>query len=362
VPNRFLFRRARIGVTGTIADNMLYRLDVDVNNPNSPQFKDAYIGWEELPIFQTVLVGNQRRPYGMDNIHSSNYMIFVERAAIVDALQPDARRFGIQSWGVSEDLCFNWRYGAFLLPDLQNTGTVLATTDNAVLQSELAGRLANTIWYDETSGGRGYAHWAIAGSLANTDADAGAANAARFQVRPEARTASRWLDTGVIDGADTYQVLGLEGVLNLGPVQFGGEYIAASVQRDNGGDVEFDGAYVYASWFVTGEHLVWDRKLGTLARIQPYENFFLVDTCHGGLHAGWGAWELAMRLSEADFNDLDIAGGRFRAVTLGVNWYFNAYSRLMFNAIRGEILDHPSVDGQTDAFYTALSARLQVDF
>ncbi len=58
-------------------------------------------------------------------------------------------RFGKRTW--------NWRYGVYNQRLMQDEGNY--TNDH--LQPELAGRLANTIWYDEISDGRGYAHWAV---------------------------------------------------------------------------------------------------------------------------------------------------------------------------------------------------------
>lgn len=103
VRDRFLFRRVRIGLQGDIPDNMLYKLEVDFNTPSAVQFKDMYIGWRELPVLQTVLVGNQKRPYGLDHLNSSRYNVFMERPDIIESFNQDARRFGICSYGVSED-------------------------------------------------------------------------------------------------------------------------------------------------------------------------------------------------------------------------------------------------------------------
>ena len=86
------------------------------------------------------------------------------------------------------------------------------------LQMEFAGRLANTIWYDDVSSGRGYAHWAVSGSYArpagnvprDNDPTGPDANEARFRSRPEAGSAARWLDTGRIAGTEDYYLLGIE--------------------------------------------------------------------------------------------------------------------------------------------------------
>lgn len=362
VQDRFLFRRIRLGVSGDIADNMVYRFDVDFNNPSSPQFKDVFIGWEELPILQTLLVGHQKRPYGLDAINSSNVNFFIERPAVIDAFNPDARRYGVQSWGYSEDLRYNWRYGAFMGQDMQNVGTVFTTPIDEDYQAEVAGRFASTWWYDECSDGRGYGHWAIAGTVASPDGDDPANNTARFRSRPEARTSSRWIDTGAIDGAHTYELLGLEGVLNLGPFQAVAEYQRVWVQRDGFGDVSFDGAYGYLSYFFTGEHIPWDRETGQLDRVKPFENFFLVRTCDGDCGAGWGAWEACIRYSYCDLTNGDIEGGVLNDLTVGLNWYWNEYAHMQFNYIHGNISEHAPVAGFTQADYDILGTRFIVFF
>lgn len=360
--DRFLFRRVRFGLAGDIADNMTYKAEFDINQPQSPQFKDCYFGWEELPILQTVLIGNQKRPYGLDPIESSRYTVFIERPFIVDAINQDARRFGVLSYGVSDDEAFNWRYGGFLMQDMQQTGTVFTDPQTDDFQAEFAGRLANTIWYDEASDGRGFAHWAIAGTLANPTARDVSNSAARFQTRPEARTSERWIDTGVIVGTEQYEMLAFEGLLNIGAVQIVGEYQHVWLQRDGDTNLQFDGSYVYISYFLTGESMVWDRQTGQLGRVTPLQNFWIVDTCDDGVEAGWGAWQLALRYSECDFNDDNIAGGIGESITFGMNWHWNAYARMQFNLVHGDIHGRAPVDGQTDARYTILGTRFMVEY
>lgn len=207
-PDDFIgFRRLRFGPAGQINETMEYKIEMEFAAPQDPTFKDAYLGWTELPVLQTLLLGNQKRPYGLDVLNSARYNVFMERPFVTDAFNQNARRIGLQSWAHSENQAWNWRYGVFIMDDIQSSG--FQRTDN--YQMEIAGRLANTIWYDESSGGRGYAHWAVSGAAAMP----GRGEADRFQTRPEARTRTAWFDTGDLD-AHTYQLLGLEGVVNIG--------------------------------------------------------------------------------------------------------------------------------------------------
>jgi len=369
-PDRFTFRRLRIGAGGKITNNMIYKFEMEFANPNDTEFRDAYIGWEELPILHTLLLGNQKRPYGLDHLNSSRYNVFIERPFIIEGNNQDARRLGLASYGVSDDERWNWRYGPYLNQIIQPNGTY---TSNQY-QAEFAGRLANTIWYDECSDGRGYAHWAVSGTFAdpNPDPNGNAANQGRFRTRPEARTVERWLNTGRIADVDTYQLLGLEGVLNIGAFSLVGEYQWVNVDRLAGNtSLNFHGGYVYAAYWLTGEHTPWSRKSGTLGRTKPNENFFSVKDCCGNRAMGLGAWQVAVRYSYADYTDDNVFGGVGEAVTLAMNWWWNDHARMQFNYINGEIREgmagtavDPALNipqGQSGN-YDIFGARFMIDF
>ena len=362
VQDRIEFRRLRFGVRGDVNDLMEYRIEMEFGGGNDVEFRDAWLGFKELGWLGKVLIGNQKRPYGLDHLNSSRHNVFLERPFIIESFNQDARRFGIASYNTSEDLAWNWRYGVYNQRLIQGTG--LYNSDH--LQGELAGRLANTAWYDETSGGRGYAHWAVSGTIAFPDGSGGPfeENEARFRQRPEARTVERWLDTGRIPGADRYELLNVEGVLNFGSFNITGEYQNLFLQRDSGlSEVYLHGGYVQASYFLTGEHLPWNRKSGTIDRVKPFENFFLLNGCDGCTVKGKGAWQIAARYSFADFNNEDVFGGVAESVTLGVNWYWNANARMQFNYIFGGIDDRGLDDGTfTSGDYQIIGTRVMIDF
>ncbi len=366
--DRLGFRRLRFGVKGDLPYNMLYKIEMEFAGGNSSEFRDAYIGWNELPFLQTLLIGNQKRPYGLDHLNSSRYNIFIERPFVIESFNQDARRLGVVSYGLSDDQAWNWRYGVYNQRLIQDEGNYVSDH----FQAQIAGRMANTIWYDECSDGRGYAHWAVSGTWANTDQNAAADNfadsgisEARFRHRPEARTDARWLDTGVIPNSDDYSLLGLEGVVNLGAWQLVAEYQKIWLDRTVGSELEFDGGYAYLSYFLTGEHIPWDRKSGTLGRVKPFENFFLVDRCSGGTGHGMGAWQLAARWSYADFSDQDIQGGEGESITAGLNWHWTPYARMQFNYIYGEIENNDlnaAAGAPNYGHYQIIGTRFIVDF
>lgn len=372
--NRLGFRRMRFGVRGEVEEQMNYRIEMEFASGNDVEFRDVWIGFEDLPVLQTLLIGNQKRPYGLDHLNSSRYNVFIERPFIIESFNIDARRLGIESYGVSDDEVFNWRFGVFNQRLIQDEGQYISDH----LQGEVAGRFATTYWWDEDTDGRYYAHAAIAGTLAEPDGDPNpvqAENEARFRHRPEARTVSRWIDTGIIEGADWYRLLALEHVVNFGPLQIVGEYQFNTVSRTDvilppgiDKDVFLHGGYIYAAYFLTGEHMPWERKTGTLGRIKPFENFHLADQLSGNCgegNSGWGAWQVAARYSYADLTDEDIFGGVGESLTLGMVWYWNANANLQFNYIWGNISERMvEVDNEiyTEGDYEALGLRARIDF
>ncbi len=350
------FRRMRIGVKGDLNDNMFYKYEGEFAGGVSTSYRDAFIGFKNLPLFNTVIIGNHKRPQGLDHLNSSRYNVFVERPFIIEALSEDSRRLGISSNGLSNDQAWNWRYGLFH----QNVTQSRDGFEDDHYQLEFAGRLANTAWYDESSGGRGYFHWAVSGGWGSVDGGLGADNAADFRTRPEARSDQRWLDTGDILGAEEVFRYGLETVLNIGAFQLTAEYLQGNVERDPtvGRDVQFGGGYVQVAYFLTGEHTPWVRKTGTLGRVKPYENFFSVRNRNGERNFGLGAWQVAARYSYADLQDQDIIGGTGESLTLGLNWWWNPNARMQLNYLVGEIEREPIASGD----YQILGLRWMVDF
>lgn len=363
--DRLFFRRVRLSLQGDLLESMTYRMQIDFNSPDSGEMKDVYIGFKALPVLGTLLVGNQKRPLGLDHLNSSRFNIFIERPLAVEAFNEDARRVGICSYNQTEDMDWLFHCGIFALENLSRDGEIIGDS----IQPSGNARLASSPWYDESSGGRGYFHWAISGMVAKPDGDVFAgdtnANEGRFRTRSELRSDQRWLDTGRIAGADWYEILGIEAMLNIGAFHVTSEYMGTWMQRDvdtpgTGPDLRFHGGYVQVAYMLTGEHIPYNRSSGTIGRVQPVENF-LADPCHRG-GGGWGAWQVALRYSHLDLSDRDVLGGVANNLTAGLVWYFSSHSSLQFNAIYGDIDQRAPASGFGEGCFTALGARFRANF
>lgn len=360
--DRFAFRRIRLEMKGDILETMHWRTQIDFNKPAIAEMKDVYIGFKNLPNNQQLLIGNQKRPIGLDHLNSSRFNVFLERPFVVEAFNEDARRPGIGVFGNTDDKKYHWNYGIYYLENITSDGSYLGD------QRQMSGnfRLASSPWYDETSNGRGYFHWAVSGMIAHPDGDDNATdfhrNEGRFRTRPEARSTLRWLNTGRIAGADWYETVGVEGLLNVGPLQITGEFMQNFMQRDGFADTQFHGGYIYVNYMLTGEHIPYNRTSGTIGRLEPFENFFLVDTRDGSRGTGWGALGIAARYSYLDLSDADVLGGVGESATLAVNWYWTPYSKVQFNLVYGDIDNRDGITGSLGGSYLIAGTRFAIEF
>ena len=363
--NRLLFRRIRLEMAGDIFETMAWRMQIDFNNPSTPEIKDVWIGFKNLPCNHRLLIGNQKRPLGLDHLNSSRFNVFMERPLVVETFNEDARRPGITFYGNSDDQEWGWAYGVYLLNNATRLGRYIGDSTQASANV----RLFNNPYYEND--GQDYFHWAVAGMFARPDGDIDPgdtnANEGRFRTRTQSRSNRRWLDTGRIPGIESFETLAFEAMYNAGPLQIVGEYMFNWSQRDNstvgtGPDLFFSGAYVYVSYFLTGEHMTYNRRSGTLARLTPKQNFFLADWCRGCQGGGWGAWQVALRYSFLDISDEDIRGGVSNILELGVNWHWTSHSHVQFGVMWGDIQNHSPVGGFTSGNFTTIGARFQADF
>ncbi|MDZ7597282.1 MAG: porin [Desulfobacterales bacterium] len=117
-------------------------------------------------------------------------------------------------------------------------------------------------------------------------------------------------------------------------------------------DPEFDGFYLYGSYFLTGENRTYSASNGAFDRVKPKANFQLTED-------GWGAWEIGLRFSTIDLSDGGINGGEADNYTAGLNWYLNPNVRWMANYVYSDIENREDVN---DDSINIIQTRFQIDF
>jgi phosphate-selective porin OprO/OprP len=126
--------------------------------------------------------------------------------------------------------------------------------------------------------------------------------------------------------------------------------------------VKFDGGYAQASYVLTGESRKYNPESASYGGITPLNPF-------SPTAGGWGAWEIAGRVSTMNLNDQlatanGVAGGRQTIYTAALNWYVNGNVRFMFDYLHGTVAKQISAinPGDAGSKFDAFAMRTQVAF
>lgn len=345
------FRRARIFFKGQLNNDWDYKWQVDFAD-DTVSTKDMYIKYKPLGL----TVGQFKQPFSLEEQTSSKYITFMERG--LPNVFATGRRVGI---GYQN----NWDMGTFAASAYgQEAG-------NGDENQEGFGAGARLTLAPVHEKGK-VLHFGLA--VAQESASEGANDRVRVRVRPDAHNSPRLVDTRAFDlnasggsltssddiaGVDDITKIGLEGAWVAGPFSLQAEWMQMDLSRDSGfKDVDFDGWYTNASWFLTGESRPY--KNGAFGRVKPGK-----PVGKGGM----GAWEVALRLAEVDLSDWDdiaagtgVTGahaGELETTTLGLNWYATSNVRFMLNYVMAEAeYGVPGADDEPDI----LQFRAQIDW
>jgi phosphate-selective porin OprO/OprP len=324
------FRRARLYVSGSIYDDIEFKAQYDFAGGDS-DFKDVYLGFTKVPYVGGIRIGHFKEPFSLEELTSSKYITFMERG-LPNVFAP-SRNTGVMLHNAFLDDRMTWAAGVFRQTD--DFGDGVGGRDYNV-----TARLTGLPWYEED--GKRLLHLGAGYTHQNYEDDV-----IRFRERPESHLAPRVVDTGEFP-AEYGDLLGAELAWVHGPFSLQGEYVHAFMQGAGRfiGDPDFWGAYLQASYFLTGEHRPYKTANGTFGNVKPLRNF--------GKDGGAGAWEVAARYSYLTLNDAGVDGGRLRDFTLGLNWYLNPNLRIMWNYLFAD----PSEGSEVDIF----QMRLQLAF
>lgn len=317
-------RRARIELSGKIADIIRFRIDREFAGRD---------GWRNLwasirPNGELEIKGgNFTVPFAMEDLQSSNRILLIERS-LANALAPG---FGLGAGVQYSRRNFTLSAGYF--------GDALDNEDDRA--DERGEGFAGRVTAAPINGKGNLAHFGAAVERRTF----GSGDVTRFQTNPGSALAPTLLATGNIIDPDTLTNFGGEVALSRGPFLVQGQYVATKLTRIASPTLDFDGWYVQAGWLVTGQRYDYSRRAGIITGVD--------------LSRGNGAVELAARYSALNLTDSGFARGQGRTITLGANWYLNENVRVMANYVRSEAKD---VGGQPDREADLFAGRFQVSF
>jgi phosphate-selective porin OprO and OprP len=381
-------RRARIGVAGKFLGDWNFALIYDFGGTSDgfastasvggtgvgflpggalSGLENAYLSYTGFKPFGGTLAiegGIMDLPYTLDEATSSNDIMFMERASsgiiATNIAAGDFRSTVGARW-------FNETFWAGAYATGPTTGAIHSassinppgTTEQLGAVARVAAQLINTKDYSLHLGGN--AEWLINpphNLIANTQT-------LTLSDRPELRIdPTTLISTGAMAGVSGAQVYSAEAAGTIGSLYLQGEYFWYNVDRGFLGlpSVKFQGGYAQAGYILTGETRKYNPGSASYGGVVPTNPFSL----SGG---GWGAWEIAGRVSTVDLNDQlgianGVAGGRQTIYTAAVNWYINRNIRFMFDYLHGDITKQISATnaGNAGSTFDAFAMRTQVAF
>lgn len=328
------FRRAYLYTRGNLYDNLSYLMEY--NFASGVGFQNFYMAAHDIPVVGNMLVGQTLEPMGLEENSSNNSITFMERGATT-AFNP-IYNTGIMAWDNLINQRARWALGVF-----KETDDLGASQSNEGFA--VTARLTGLPYLSADE--KQYLH--LGGSMSVRDtSDSGY----RLRARPGSYIAPYVVDTARID-ADSVNLAALEAAAMIGPVFLQSEWSMAGVDVNpsetytSDDDAEFTAYYIMASYFLTGEYRPYSKSGGTIGRVTPAQNAT-------GKNWGRGAWEIGARYDAIELNDNEIAGGEMDGVTLGLNWYLNPHTRIMWDYVMADVKDVGDVD--------TFQMRFQFDF
>lgn len=397
------FRRARLEVEGKAFHDWLYKFQYDFTSSGIAGIRDAYLAYKSpslaiLPFTKDPLVfmiGEMKEPFGLEELTSSKYIDFIERALPSDAFSP-GRHVGVSAGAHGE----NWsaKFGVYTtsLEDTSVNPSPEIAANQAVPNSvatggkqylDLTGRLTFAPIHEKDA----LLHIGGGGRYQIVNSATGQSQAKVLRLGNSLRTEANILrenllgtpdlSCGLVFGASaecTKDIITYNAELaaSYGPFNFQGEYFGTNYNRSasalayaraNGAGVNalggtsqnFNGFYVYGTWYLTGESRAESYKVGALNSAE----FGRIKILHPVSEGGIGAWEIGGRYSMVDLNSGGIQGGRQEDFTLGLNWYPEKGVRLMANWVHVAHLsapfDRPYLNGINPDIFLM---RAQVDW
>ena len=281
----------------------------------SPDVKDAYFSVNEIPGLGRFRIGNFFVPFGLEQVTNDTNIVFLERSVPTQGIFTADREVGVALYNTTDDESVGWSTGVFF--DGISDTLKERIDDNQGLR--LSGRLVWTPLFEDD--GARVLHTGV-GVLYTDDQD----NSVRFRTRPQIHEGPRLLDSGSL-AADAYTVGNLEMAAVMGPFTLQSEAYLATLNGAQAGNL--GGWYAHASWFLTGEHRIYERfgqHGAQFARNKPLRN---LSVRAEGLAPG--AVELKSRYSSLILDSFQC--GNYQDLTTGVNWYWNDRTRLMLDWI-----------------------------
>lgn len=327
------FRRARLGVQGTVYKNTAFKVQFDFAG-GTVQLKDLYVGLNNLAgdIKLSVVGGHFKEPFSLEELTSSKYIFFMERSMATNAFAP-SRNNGI--YARSTNLLKGRMYAAIgIFKTVNNQGAATGDGDYS-----LTLRVAGLALHNKDN--HTILHVAFGFTYRGDDA-------VQYRARPNTGSGDRLVDTGTL-AVDDSSIFNFEIAFIWRGLSASAEIFFTDTDVIGQPKSNFTGGYITVGYWITGEQQGW--KNFAFARTKPNKNLY-----DGG--GGYGAVWVGYRFDVIDLNDGSVTGGKEANHSFGVTWQWNPNTRMLFNYIYADVDSGPEGPGQLSIF----EMRWQFDF
>ncbi|HET9427119.1 MAG TPA: OprO/OprP family phosphate-selective porin [Allosphingosinicella sp.] len=332
-------RRARLGVEGSIPGGFGYVFELDFAD-NNVEIVDALLSYRASDS-ASLTIGQHNNFQSLEELTSSRFTSFIERAAFTDAFNFE-RRVGVSAAFTSGDLIAQAGLFTDNIADLDNDENDAVSLDGRIV---FAPELGDTRLHLGAS-----AHWRDHGDLA------AAGSTIRYRQRPLVHfTDVRFVATPALP-VEQETSYGLEAAVIRGPLHAAAEahWLKADLTT-SGQSANFFGGYAEIGYFLTGETRGY--RSGRFDRTS-------VRRPVGGDEGGFGAVQVNLRYDFLDLNSRGIIGGTQNGLQASLVWIPTDYVRLLLNYGRMQYDDAaiPAAGGDRDYAVDVIGARAQIDF
>jgi phosphate-selective porin OprO/OprP len=331
-------RRARLGVEGSLPGGLGYVFELDFAD-NEVEITDAILNWRPSSA-ATITIGQHNPFQSLEELTSSRFTSFLERAAFTDAFGFE-RRVGLSAAYSDGPLLLQGGVFTDNIEDLSNDENDSAGVEGRIVFAPKAG---DTQLHFGASG-----HYRSNNDLFETGATT------RFRQRPAVHfTDTRFIGTPALR-VENETSWGLEAAMIRGPFHAAAEVHWLDADTPTASPTFF-GGYVEAGLYLTGERRGY--------RNGRFDRTSVRRPVGGGDNAGIGAIQLNLRYDRLDLNSGGILGGTQDGYLASIIWIPQDYVRFMINAghLRYDDAAIPAAGGDRSYGVNVIAARAQVDF
>jgi len=338
-------RRARLGVEGTVPGGFGFKFEVDLAD-NDVEITDAFLSYEASKKL-SFTIGQHNNFQSLEEVTSSRFLSFMERAAFTDAFG-FGRRVGFSARFAQGDVIANAGVFTDNIEDLSNNQDAVGLGD----ENNSVSVDTRLIYAPEL--GSAQLHFGASAHFRDNGDTARFGPVTRYRQRPFVHTPnSRFLATPGLKVKNETNY-GVEAAIISGPFHGTAELHRLDVDTlTQGVTPAFFGGYAEAELFLTGETRGykggrWDRTK------------VLRPVGQGGL----GAFQINLRYDYIDLTNDGISGGKQSGYLASLVWIPQDHVRFYVNYghLQHEEAAIVAAGGDRDYGVDVLGARAQIDF